>query len=122
MEIVMDIIIYSVIAAVAFIIGWNLRGVVILANLAKDPQKFIKMLNQIEKINEAEANGEEIPDGTELTIERVGNTLYAYAKETNQFIAQGPDLSSVIEEAQKRFPGKKFFGLIPHGDPAKELV
>ena len=122
MEIVMDIIIYSVIAAGAFIIGWNLRGVVILANLAKDPQKFIKMLNQIEKINEAEANGEEIPDGTELTIERVGNTLYAYAKETNQFIAQGPDLSSVIEEAQKRFPGKKFFGLIPHGDPAKELV
>lgn len=122
MEIVMDIIIYSVIAAVAFSIGWNLRGVVILANLAKNPKRVISMLEEIERINRAEERGETIQEGTELVIERVGNTLYAYAKDNNQFIAQGANMSSLLEEAQKRFPGKKFFGLIPHGDPAKELV
>ncbi len=119
----MDFISTLVIVAISMWVGWHLRGITILSRFGTDPDHFIKILQQIKEINQKEETEKtETSTGTELRIERHGNLLYAYIKETDQFVAQGPDLSSVIEQAQKRFPGKKFFGLIPHGDPAKELV
>jgi hypothetical protein len=57
-----------------------------------------------------------------MLIERVGDQLYAYAKETGQFLGQGPNFDAVAETVGKRFPGQKFFGTISADDPAKELV
>lgn len=112
-----------VIVAISMWVGWHLRGITILARFGSDPDHFIKILEQIKEINVKEKSEEDQKvNGTELKIERHGDVLYAYIKETNQFVAQGSNLTQVIDEAQKRFPGKKFFGLIPHGDPAKELV
>lgn len=118
----MDFISTMVIVAISMWVGWHLRGITILSKFGNDPDHFIKILQQIKEINEKELSQEDKPNATELKIERHGDVLFAFIKETNQFVAQGPDLASVIEQAQKRFPGKKFFGLIPHGDPAKELV
>jgi hypothetical protein len=118
----MDFIIYAVIAGVAFFFGWHARGIIFLANLSVNPDKIIKMLEEIKRINADEAAGIVHADGTELFIERVGNTLYAYIKDTNQFVAQGSDLTSVLETAHKRFPTQKFFGTISKDNTAKELA
>ena len=124
----MDIVLTLVVAGVAFILGWNVRGAVIMANLARNPKNMIEILKRIEQINQAEESGDAEaiarldPKATELAIERVGDTLYAYAKDNNQFIAQGPDLKALLESAHKRFPGRTFFGNIPADSPAKELA
>lgn len=123
----MDLTILFIVAVVSFIIGWNLRGLVMLARLASNPEAMIEILRKIKEINDAKSQEEvdEIEkrnEATELAIERVGSHLYAYAKETNQFIAQGSDLKDLLETAHKRFPGKVFFGNIPADDPAKEIA
>lgn len=122
----LDIIITAIISGfVGYIIGWVFRGVVILSHLAKHPEAMMAILAKIKAINEQEDRAEAVTlnkNATELEIERVNNYLYAYAKDTNQFIAQGPNLKELLEEAHKRFPGRTFFGDIPADSPAKELA
>ena len=107
--------------ALAFWAGWNIRGILILARLGSNPEHFIKILEQIKEINVKEEQNQD-PDATELRIERVGNLLYAYRKEDNQFVAQGANLAELLESAAKRFPNNKFFGDIKVDNPAKEIA
>lgn len=109
MEILMDILFYVVIGFIVFYAGWQLRGAIMLANLATNPDKIIKMLEEIKKINEAEARGEEFQEGVEVEPEQVGNVWYAYAKDTGQFLAQGTSLDDAIKAACDRFPEKTFW-------------
>lgn len=119
----MELLSTVVFGVLAFYLGWILRGAVMLRNLSENPERVIKILEQIKKINQAEAEGKEFLSGeTELSIERVGNVLYAYAKESGEFIAQGPDLNSLLASANARYPNSKFFGYISKDDSAKELV
>ncbi len=119
----MELLTTLVIIALGFWAGWISRGVTFLSRLGNDPDHFIKLLQEIKNINKKEeSETNEQKNGTELQIERHGDELYAFIKDTDQFVAQGKSLPELLEQAQKRFPGKKFFGLIPHGDPAKELV
>lgn len=119
----MDLISTLVIVVIAMWAGWHLRGIILLARFSSDPQHFINILQQIKKINEQETK-EETSDssGTELAIERHGDMLYAFIKDTDQFVAQGPSLAEVLNEAEKRYPNRKFFGNISKDNPAKELV
>ena len=119
----MDFISTLVIVAVAMWAGWHLRGITLLARFSSDPQHFINILQQIKKINEQEASEKTVDqNGTELAIERHGDMMYAFVKDTNQFIAQGANLQAVLDEAKKRYPNRKFFGNISKDNPAKELV
>lgn len=123
----MELIITLVVAVVAFIVGWNLRGIIIMARLASNPEAMMETLRKIKEINDAESDEDlkeviKRNEATELAIERVNDHLYAYAKDTNQFIAQGTNLKALLEEAHKRFPGKVFFGDIPADHPAKEIA
>jgi hypothetical protein len=119
----MDFLIYVAVAAVAYYIGWHLRGIVMLGNLSVNPDKMIKMLEQVKKINEAEARGETVDsDDVELEIVRNDNILYGYNKTDGSFVSQGTDLASLLNEANRRFPSKNFFGTIDKDNPAKELA
>jgi hypothetical protein len=119
----MEFLIYVAVAVIAYYIGWHLRGVVLLANLSVDPDKMIKMLQQVKEINEAEARGEIVDsDKIELNIEQRGNTLYGYAKTDGAFVSQGSDLASVLAEAKRRFPTKSFVGKIAQNNSTKELA
>jgi hypothetical protein len=120
----MDLLTSLLFIALAFYLGWVLRGVVVLSNLSEDPDRIIKLLEKIKKINEEETSTGSPANttGTELRIERVGDILYAYSKDDNQFVAQGVDLASVLESAKKRFPDTVFFGNISKDNTAKELV
>jgi hypothetical protein len=112
--------------ASAFAAGWYIRGALILARLASDPDKMIKILESIRELNRREGSLQssqpEDVSGDELRIERVGNELYAYTVKDDEFIAQGPDLTTVLELAHKRYPNRSFFGTIAATDPAKELA
>lgn len=119
----MDFITVLVIGFFAFWVGWVARGVIMLARFGTDPEHFIEILKKIKEINDQEkTEKKETSIGTELAIERHGDMLYAFAKESDQFIAQGTNLDALLEEAKKRFPDRKFFGKISKDDPAKELV
>lgn len=121
-----SLILYIIIAAAAFWAGWHIRTVLILAHLAAQPEKMIKILEQIRNINEREAAGvsTELKEqtGDELRIERVGEVLYAYTKQNDEFIAQGPDLASLLSTAHARYPNRVFFGTIDANDSAKDLA
>jgi hypothetical protein len=131
----MEYLTYIILAILAFWFGWHLRGIIITLNIAQNPDKAIKMLEEIKKINAATTVEEldqlalslaknSTTDNTtqEMKIERVGPTLYAYSKESGQFLAQGANLADVLDAAHKRFPNKKFFGTISNDNPAKELA
>jgi hypothetical protein len=119
----MELLTILILIGLAFYLGWVLRGVVVLSNLSEDPDRIIKILEKIKKINEEQSSSDPvITNGTELRIERVGDILYAYSKDDDQFVAQGADLASVLESAKKRFPDTVFFGNISKDNPAKELV
>jgi hypothetical protein len=105
----MDILSYVILAVIVFYAGWTIRGAVLIAKLANNPESVIKMLEQIKKINEAEARGEEYQEGVEVESEQVGSVWYAYEKETGQFLAQGTSLEDAIKAACDRFPEKTFW-------------
>lgn len=116
-------ILYVVGLFVAFWLGKRYAHAKFLYNLSEHPERTIEALRKIKEINDREANETgNAKTGTELAIERHGNVLYAFTKETNQFIAQGNTLSALLDEANKRYPDRKFFGTIPDGDSAKDLA
>jgi hypothetical protein len=116
MEFLMDLITIVVIAVIAMWVGWHLRGIVILANLAEDPDRVISMLEKIKKINEEEQN-EQVGKltGVEIKPELVGNVWYAYAADNDQFLGQGPTLEAALKMVADRFPNKKFWCKKPDG-------
>lgn len=123
----MEYLIYTIVAVAAFWFGWHVRGIIITINISQNPDKAIKMLEQIKKINAAETVEElnalkSDASDNEMSIERVGDMLYAYSKENGQFLAQGPNLADVLAAVHKRFPNKTFVGTIDKDSSAKELA
>ena len=114
----MELILYIVFGAVAFWFGWHARGIVILANLAQDPEKMIGILEKIKEINKEE-QGQTSLEGIELAIEQVQDEFYAYTKTDGKFVAQGTSLENVLKMANERFPGTKFFGKVPADNSTK---
>jgi hypothetical protein len=120
-----ELINYTIVAVIAFWIGWRVRTAIILAKMSLQPEKMIKLLEQVKAINDKELDsdsGIEQISSDELRIERVGEQLYAYTKHNNEFIAQGNDLESVLNSAHRRFPDRTFFGTIESTNSAKEIA
>jgi hypothetical protein len=104
----MDILYYIIALVVAFWAGIHYAQIRFLANIAKHPEKFIVMLEQIKAINDNEDLG--LPeDAVEVRIELDNNVVYAYEKVSGQFLAQAQSLHLAMIEATKRFPDKKFW-------------
>jgi hypothetical protein len=104
----MDILYYIVALVVAFWAGIHWAQIRFLANIAKHPEKFIKMLEQIKTINDNEELG--LPeDAVEVRIEKDKDVVYAYEKVSGQFLAQAQNIHLAMVEATKRYPGKKFW-------------
>lgn len=125
METLFELLPYVAVAFISYRVGAFMKGIEMIQNLARNPQKTVEMLEELKRIQDAESIEElntTAQEGNEMLIERVGDQLYAYAKETGQFLGQGPNFDAVAETVGKRFPGQKFFGTISADDPAKELV
>ena len=110
MELLMDFITILVVAVIAMWIGWHLRGIVILAKLAEDPDSVIRMLEKIKKINEQEElESKSATTGIEIKPELVGNMWYAYAADSSEYLGQGTTLDDALKMVADRFPNKKFW-------------
>jgi hypothetical protein len=106
----MEYLSYIVLALIAGWIGWHIRGIVVIANLSVNPDKMIKMLEEIKKLNLEEAKASPAKDtGVECVAEQVNGSWYAYIKDTNQFIGQGSSIEAALEQAADRFPSKVFW-------------
>lgn len=122
------IIIVAVAAVVGYFVGYHMRAIMLIKGMSEDPDHFIKLLEKVKQINDEHdiemdrLKSTGIVDGTELTIEQVGNMFYAYTKDTNQFIAQGATVDALMDQAKLRHPNRKFFGTINKEDSTKELV
>jgi len=99
----MDILIYFGIALIAVRFGWWLHEAWMMHLLVKHPEIFKTAIDVVERVQAITA------DAIEVEAETVGPVVYAYNKQTGQFLAQGKDLVQAITEAAKRYPGKRFW-------------
>ena len=97
----MDILILFVAMIMGFSIGWNLREKIAIA-------KANRMLAEIEQELEQETN----PDVIRITIEKDNGILFAYHKDSSQFITQANDRKELEKKLAELYPGKTF-GVTP---------
>lgn len=116
----LDLIMLLILAGiVGFYVGWVFRGVVIITNLARDPQRMIKMLEEIKQLNleeaqgiaaiDAKANSQKRMEGVELELEVLKGYCYLYIKDNGEFVGQGPNIDQAMAMAKERFPTKTFW-------------
>jgi hypothetical protein len=97
----MDILIVVGAVIIGFSIGWNLRERVAVV-------KAHKMLAEIEQELEQETD----PEVVKITIEKDNGVLFAYHKDSSQFITQANDRKELEKKLSELFPGKRF-GVTP---------
>jgi len=97
----MDIFIVVGAIIIGFSFGWNLRERVAIV-------KANKMLAEIEQELEQESN----PDVIKITIEKDNGILFAYHKDSSQFITQANDRKELEQKLAELYPGKTF-GVTP---------
>jgi Tfp pilus assembly protein PilN len=97
----MEIFIVVGLLFVGFTLGWNLRERVAVV-------KANQLLAQLEQQVEEEETEEVI----RITIEKDRDTLFAYHKDSSQFITQARDRAELEKKLAELFPGKRF-GVTP---------
>jgi hypothetical protein len=108
MDMILEFLPYAVVAIVFYNIGSHVRAVQIMLNLSKDPDRFIEMVQKIKEINTTEVK--DVPeDAVELEIEKVNGMVYAYNKQTGEFLAQAQNIYQAAVLAAARYPDKKFW-------------
>jgi hypothetical protein len=97
----MDILIVVGAVIIGFSIGWNLRERVAVV-------KAHRMLAEIEQ----ELDQDTDPEVVKITIEKDNGILFAYHKESSQFITQANDRKELEKKLSELYPGKTF-GVTP---------
>jgi hypothetical protein len=107
-----DFIVYFIIAVSAFWLGKQFAIVRFIENLSNNPDKIIKMLEEIKRINAEHelAVAALVPeDAIMLNTEERAGSVYLFQSEDDKFIAQGKSIEDALKSAAERFPGKKFW-------------
>ena len=97
----MDILILFGAMIIGFSLGWNLRERIAIV-------KANRMLAEIEQELEQETN----PEVLKITIEKDNGILFAYHKDSSQFITQANDRKELEKKLSELYPGKTF-GVTP---------
>jgi hypothetical protein len=117
-----------IIAAVAVgtYLGWRAHEAFLIHIITHDPAVLDEMrrivrdnpiTDDTETITLTTSSGATInASGVEMSVEQVGDVVYAYAKTTGKFIAQGNTIEELLSSAHNRFPGQTFFGDLPQED------
>jgi len=69
------------------------------------PEKLEQIMRELQKEMEPESAAQEELPGLEITIEQHSNTLYAFRKDTAEFLAQGATRDELIEMISKKVSG-----------------
>jgi hypothetical protein len=105
----MEYLIYMAIGVIAYLAGRHAARVELMLNISKDPDKFIRMLNQVKELNEIIEDDSMPEEAVPCEAETVNGVVYLYDKITGEFLAQGNNLVQAITTAATRFPGKTFW-------------
>lgn len=97
----MDILIVVGAVIIGFSLGWNLRERVAVV-------KANRMLAELEQEIEQESQ----PEVVKITIEKDNGMLFAYHKDSSQFITQASDRKELEKKLAELYPGKTF-GVTP---------
>jgi hypothetical protein len=97
----MDIFIVVGAIIIGFSLGWNLRERVAVV-------KTNRMLAEIEQELEQDTD----PEVIKITIEKDNGILFAYHKDSSQFITQANDRKELEKKLAELYPGKTF-GVTP---------
>lgn len=111
----MEYIIFAIVVLIAVRVGWKLNEMWWLYMFTEHPERVQEALKLAERIKAEDAD-EEVTAKlkvTELEIERVGNMIYAYDKQTHQFLAQGTSIKEMLDAYHKRYPTRKVLDLKP---------
>jgi hypothetical protein len=104
-----DIFTLIAVAVIAGLVGYRIADHLhktvlgdLLARAGVTPEKLEQMMQDLQKeVDGEEAADQEFPN-LEITIEQHSNTLYAFRKDNNQFLAQGKDREELIETISKQ--------------------
>jgi hypothetical protein len=86
---------YIIVGGISFWVGWKAREYYAL-------RQVFKMLQ-----SETVKQNDETPK-TVLKLEKHSNSIFAYDRETNEFLGQGDSLDSLSVVLKERFPGISF--------------
>ena len=75
-------------------VQWRLT----IQRMASDPKRFADILGRLDAIQQADALGDQITR-IELRAEWHNDICYLYRKDTNEFVGQGQDVDSAIQNA-----------------------
>lgn len=103
----MELLIALVIFAAGFFAGWFRATNSLIEKLVADPQSMILILKNFQQSLDTADKETTL---REVKVEKVGDQIYLFDQETDDFLAQGPTLQDALDQVQKRFPGKKFSG------------
>jgi hypothetical protein len=101
-----------IITAMAFALGWFLGAFVtavkqaqafksILNDLGVTSEQLLKLKDRMDHEDEPQTVSRETV--VEVTLEKMGNMIYAYRKDNSQFLGQGTDRDALIQHLNHTF-------------------
>ena len=102
-----DAILLVIVFAAGVFVGWRVNNHLHLSVLSDILQRAGVTPERLEQINadmEKEVNGEEDNGSIEIRIEQHSGVLYAYRKDTEEFIGQGTDKEALLARLVDKFP------------------
>ncbi len=115
----MDLLISLIIWLLGFWTGMRWQAIRIAQRMVEDPSRIRAALREIEQLQREEAG-----EGSSETVrvESVHGQIYVYVAATDEFLAQGSTLEEVLDRISKRFPNRKFQGLISAESASKMAI
>lgn len=104
-------IIYTALFYAVFKLGERKGGMDVVRRVIENPAEIERIARNARSYIAQEENkskGEEEP----IRVERHGDQLYIYTKNTDEFLAQGSTLQEALTRIELRFPDRKFRGYL----------
>jgi len=103
--------------ALGFALGWILQARRMISKLLANPDRSIEIIKKCKQLQDKDTEAEE-QSARSIRVERHGDAIYLYAKDTEEFLAQGSTLQEALAVVEKRFPDQNFRGLLSKEEAA----
>ena len=94
-------------------LGLHIAVMRMLATILKDPKTIQKAIEEYGRaVRAAEAEPGPTEAARKVRVEQVGQEVYIYALDNDEFLGQGPCLTTALERVGQRFPNQRFEGWV----------
>lgn len=100
-----DLFVWLVLVVVGAWLGWHARGIHIIANLARNPQSVIRLLERMKELDqETQGLGQDL----EVELREDQGQFYCWTH-TGEFLGQGSTREAAIARAEQARPGQRIW-------------